>query len=199
MNIHFLIKQTRTMFFFLISTSFCFGLVYPGLTTLILQFCCPYEANGSIIFDKKYPIGSELLGQHFAAPQYFWGRPSATSPVPYNSTNSNASNLGANNPLLISAVKERIGSLISKDEKNLVLIPVDLVTSSASGLDPQISIASAYFQLNRVANARKIDPLKLKSLIDHSITPRAWGFLSEPCVNVLMLNIMLDHENSKEE
>lgn len=196
MSTRFLVKQARISLLFLILTSLFFGAAYPGAVTLILQLCCSYQANGSIIADKKQMIGSELLGQHFTAPQYFWGRPSATHPVPYDPTSSNASNLGANNPLLILSVKARTQSLISTNQDSSLLIPVDLVTTSASGLDPHISIASAYFQLSRVANARKMDPHKLKNLIDRSITPRAWGFLGEPCINVLMLNIALDHETT---
>ena len=177
------------------------GLVYPLLVTGIAKIAFPEAAGGSLIVSNGQAVGSRLIGQNFTDPRYFWGRPSATSPQPYNASASGGSNLGPLNPALSDAVKGRIDALKAADPDNTRPtrhIPADLVNASASGLDPHISPAAAEYQLERVASARKIDPSALKVLVDKHSEDRQWAVFGEPRVNVLELNIALDllHESS---
>ena len=169
------------------------GLAYPLLVTGLGQLLFPVQANGSLILDPAgQPAGSALIGQRFDAPQYFWGRPSATAPHPYNAAASSGSNLGPTNPALIEAIRGRVLAHAVMSDPTRNPIPVDLVTASASGLDPHISIAGARYQIARVARARGLAPERLDALIDSHSEGRQWGILGEPRVNVLKLNLALD-------
>jgi potassium-transporting ATPase KdpC subunit len=168
------------------------GIAYPLLVTGLSQLLFPSQANGSLIAKNGQPIGSTLIGQSFTEPKYFWGRPSATSPQANNGTGSGGSNLGPTNPALADAVKERIAALQSADPGNRAPVPVDLVTSSGSGLDPEISPAAAQYQLARVAKARGLSDAQLSLLIAQATSGRQLGLLGEPRVNVLQLNLALD-------
>ncbi len=168
------------------------GIAYPLAVTGIAQVVFPHQANGSLVTLNGKLIGSELIGQQFTAPEYFWGRPSATSPQPYNAAASSGSNLGPLNPALTDAVAARIEALRVADRENQKKIPVDLVTASASGLDPDISLAAAYYQASRVARARQRPVEHINVLIEQH-AKRPWlGVFGEPRVNVLQLNIALD-------
>lgn len=168
------------------------GVLYPLAITGIAQVAFPQQANGSIVTLNGQAVGSALIGQQFTAPGYFWGRLSATGPYPYNAAVSSGSNLGPLNPALAAAVKARIESLQAADPGNDKPVPIDLVTASGSGLDPDISLAAAYYQAARVARARGLPASGIAALIEqHSRRP--WlGFLGEPRVNVLALNLALD-------
>ena len=169
------------------------GVIYPLVVTGLAQLLFPAQANGSLIKDSAdKPTGSRLIGQPFGNPGHFWGRPSATGPFPYNAGASSGSNLGPTNPALIDAVKARIQALTAADPDNKAPIPVDLVTASGSGLDPHLSPAAADYQINRVAKARNMKPEKLRALVAANTESRQWGFLGEPRVNVLTLNLALD-------
>jgi potassium-transporting ATPase KdpC subunit len=169
------------------------GVIYPAIVTGLAQILFPYQANGSLITDNHgKPAGSSLIGQHFSNPGHFWGRPSSTAPLPYNAAASSGSNLGPTNPALVDAVKARIMALKEADPGNKTPVPVDLITASASGLDPHISPAAAEYQINRVAKARNMKLEQLRALIDANTESRQWGFLGEPRVNVLTLNLALD-------
>jgi K+-transporting ATPase ATPase C chain len=169
------------------------GVVYPLAVTGLGQLLFPHAANGSIMAVNGKPAGSELVGQQFTSPAYFWSRPSATGPYPYNAAASSGSNLGPLNPALTDAVKARIKALRAADPGNDKPVPVDLVTASASGLDPDISLAAAYYQATRVANARKLSLEQVKTLIEQH-AKRPWlGILGEPRVNALALNLALDN------
>lgn len=168
------------------------GVAYPLAVTGISQVAFPYAANGSLIEVGGKAIGSMLIGQSFSAPQYFWGRPSATSPMPNNGLASGGSNLGANNLALLDAVKGRIAALRAADAGNTQPVPVDLVTASGSGLDPEISVASAMYQAPRIAKARILPLQQVLGLID-TLAQQPWGgIVGEPRVNVLALNLALD-------
>jgi len=168
------------------------GGLYPAATTLVAQAAFPWQAGGSIVMKDGKPVGSELIGQNFADPKHFWGRPSATSPQPYNGTASTGSNQGPLNPALTDAVKGRIEALRAADPGNTAPVPVDLVTASASGLDPHITPAAARYQVARVAKARGLPAARLHALVDQH-TEQPWlGFIGEPRVNVLQLNLALD-------
>lgn len=169
------------------------GVLYPALVTGLAQVLFPEQANGSLIRNSQgQAIGSALIGQAFNNDRYFWGRPSATSPYSYNAGASSGSNLGPTNPALTEAVKARIEVLRAADPDNKAPIPVDLITASGSGLDPQISPAAAEYQVNRIAKARQLDPNKLREMVRSHTEGRQWGFLGEPRVNVLTLNLALD-------
>lgn len=168
------------------------GLVYPLVVTGIAQLVFPHQANGSLIVQNGQAAGSTLIGQAFDDPKYFWGRPSATAPYPYNASSSSGSNLGPTNPALLKAVKSRITALRAADSTNNLPIPVDLVTASGSGLDPDISVSAALYQLPRVAKARGLSESAVRTLVDKYIQDRQLGFLGEPRVNVLELNLALD-------
>ncbi|MEE7627426.1 potassium-transporting ATPase subunit KdpC [Methylobacter sp. Wu8] len=168
------------------------GVVYPLLVTLSAQLLFPTQANGSLLGSDEKPFGSELIGQAFSHPEYFWGRPSATSPAPYNGGASSGSNQGPINPALIDAVQARIKALRDADPSHSEAVPADLVTASASGLDPHISPAAAVYQINRVAIARHLSPDSVRELVDRYTQTRQWGVLGEPRVNVLKLNLALD-------
>lgn len=187
-----LMKQIRTAILLLIFLTILTGFLYPMMVTGIAQVFFPWKANGSLLKRADAIVGSVLIGQYFTDPRYFWGRPSATAPVPYNAENSSGSNLGPTNPALISVVKDRIANLQHVDPDNKSFIPVDLVTASGSGLDPDISPLAAYYQIHRIAKARNISEETIKMLVDNSITDRAALFLGEPRVNVLQLNLRLD-------
>ena len=168
------------------------GVAYPLLVTGIAQVAFPHAANGSMMSVEGKAVGSSLIGQSFSAPKYFWGRPSATSPMPNNGVASGGSNLGANNPALQSAVKDRVAALRNADPGNTQPVPVDLVTASGSGLDPEISLAAALYQAPRIARVRGIDETAVRSLIEQR-AERPWlGVIGEPRVNVLQLNLALD-------
>jgi K+-transporting ATPase ATPase C chain len=170
-----------------------FGGVYPAVVTGIGKVAFPAQAEGSLIHDAQgHIVGSRLIGQNFDKPQYVWGRLSATSPNPYNGASSGGSNFGVNNPALLDAVKGRIKALQAADPGNTRPIPVDLVTASGSGLDPEISPAAAYYQAARVARARNISVATVNQLIATSTKNRTFGVLGEPRVNVLELNLELD-------
>jgi K+-transporting ATPase ATPase C chain len=165
------------------------GLLYPLAVTGLAQILFPRQANGSLILDKDgKPLGSELIGQPFGDPKYFWGRPSATAPYPYNAGASSGSNLGPTNPALVEAVKARVEALRAADPGNAAPIPVDLVTASGSGLDPHISPAAAEYQVNRVARTRGLAPETVRKLAARYTEGRQWGLFGEPRVNVLLLN-----------
>lgn len=169
------------------------GVVYPALVTGVSQVLFPHQANGSLISDNSGKTwGSELIGQAFTKPEYFWARPSATGPFPNNAAASSGSNLGPTNPALAEAVKARIEALKSADPGNTSPIPIDLLTASGSGLDPQISLAAAHYQIQRVAKVRNVPADKIRALVDTYTEARQWGFLGEPRVNVLALNLTLD-------
>lgn len=168
------------------------GLAYPLLVTALAQTLFPGRAAGSLIRDGEQLTGSTLIGQPFSSPGHFWSRPSATAPQPYNGAASGGSNLGANNRVLIDAVAQRIAALRAADPDNRAPVPVDLVTASASGLDPDISLAAARYQAARVARARGLDPAAVDALIERHARHPWLGFVGEPRVNVLALNRALD-------
>jgi K+-transporting ATPase ATPase C chain len=169
------------------------GVIYPAVVTGLAQLLFPDQANGSLItgIDGKQ-AGSSLIGQPFSSPGYFWGRPSATGPFPYNAGASSGSNLGPTNPALVDAVNTRIEALLAADPDNKASIPVDLITASGSGLDPHISPAAAAYQINRVAKIRNLKPEQLRALVDANTESRQWSLFGEPRVNVLSLNLALD-------
>ena len=176
----------------LVVLSILTGIVYPYLVTGIAQVAFPRAANGSLIVEKDKAVGSSLIGQPFDDPKYFWSRPSATSPQPYNAASSSGSNQGPHNPALADAVIGRIKALRDADPDSKAPVPVDLVTASGSGLDPDISVAAAEYQIHRVAKARGMTEDKVRILVADSTTGRTLGILGEPRVNVLNLNLALD-------
>jgi K+-transporting ATPase ATPase C chain len=176
----------------LVVLSLLTGIAYPLLMTGIAQIAFPHAANGSLIVDHGKIVGSSLVGQPFDDPKYFWSRPSATSPMPYNGAASSGSNQGPRNPALADAVKDRIKALRDADPDNRTAVPIDLVTASASGLDPHISVAAAQFQTARVARARGLPIADVQSLVSAHTKGRTFGILGEPRVNVLALNLALD-------
>ena len=171
------------------------GIVYPLVVTGIAKIAFPSRASGSVMIVQGKPAGSELIGQPFDDPRYFWPRPSATNP-PYDAAAGSGSNLGPTNPDLVKAVEQRTQELRSTDPDNTNPIPVDLVTASASGLDPHISPAAAEYQVARVARNRHVDEAAVRQLVAQHTECRQWGILGEPRVNVLKLNLALDHPQS---
>lgn len=176
---------------FAVLTLIC-GLLYPYAITGIGQLAFAEQAGGSLVLRDGQPVGSSLIGQSFSSPQYFWGRPSATSTMPYNASASGGANQGPLNPALAEAVGSRIAALKAADPDNGAPVPVDLVTASASGLDPEISLAAAYYQAGRIARERKLDVGDIRKLIDENRQSVLFDFLGEPRVNVLALNLALD-------
>ena len=168
------------------------GVLYPLAVTGVGQAVFPHQAAGSIIEVDGKAIGAALIGQQFTSPKYFWGRPSATSPMPFNANGSSASNLGPLNPAFIDAVKGRVDALKAADPANTAPIPVDLVTASGSGLDPEVSLAAVKYQLPRVAAQRHMTPEQVQKLVDGHSSKQVFGIFGEPRVNVLALNLALD-------
>jgi K+-transporting ATPase ATPase C chain len=168
------------------------GILYPIAVTVVAQVIFPHAANGSIIEKDGKKLGSELIGQPFDAPQYFWSRPSATAPSPYNTMASSGANQGPTNPALTDAVKGRVEALRAADPGNTSPVPVDLVTASGSGLDPHISPAAAAYQIPRVARLRSLSEDKVREVVQQHTQSPTLGFLGQPRVNVLMLNLALD-------
>ena len=173
------------------------GIIYPLFVTGVAQVFFPRQANGSLIYREGKPVGSVLIGQSFDDPRYFWGRISATSPMPYNASSSSGSNLGPSNPALIDEVKARIKALQMVDPGNKALIPVDLVTSSGSGLDPHISLAAACYQVPRIARLRGLSEDMVKNIVKQHVSGRFLGLIGEPVVNVLEVNLALDELKNK--
>jgi K+-transporting ATPase ATPase C chain len=168
------------------------GALYPAAVTAIASVIFPWQANGSVIEKDGKAVGSALIGQAFSDPGHFWSRPSATGPYPYNAAASSGSNQGPLNPALTDAVAARVKALRDADPDNTSPVPADLVTASGSGLDPHISPAAAEYQVARVAKARGLDPAQVRALIEEFTEGRQLGFLGEPRVNVLRLNVQLD-------
>lgn len=168
------------------------GIFYPLTVTALAQVAFPQQANGSLVLQNRQPVGSRLIGQPFDDPAYFWGRLSATGPVPYNAAASSGSNLGPTSAILMRNVQARLDALRAADPDNAAPVPVDLVTTSASGLDPHISLAAARYQATRVARARGLELAAVNRLIDEHTEGRTFGLLGEARVNVLLLNLALD-------
>jgi K+-transporting ATPase KdpC subunit len=185
-------RQLKIILLFLAVFTVITGVIYPLVVTGIAQIAFHRQANGSLIGENDNLTGSELIGQPFSDPKYFWGRLSATSPDPYNADSSSGSNLGPTNPELVKAVQSRIDALKAVDPKNNQSVPVDLVTFSASGLDPEISVAAANYQIQRVARYRGISQKAVSDLVGRFTQGRQLGILGEPRVNVLKLNQALD-------
>lgn len=187
-----LLHQLKTACTLLIVLTLLTGLVYPLVITGIAQLFFPHKANGSLLIRDGKPVGSALIGQYFNRDNYFWGRPSATTPYPYNAANSTGSNYGPINPNLLTTVKDRVEKIIQSHPDNKIAVPVDLVTSSGSGLDPDISPLAAWYQVKRIANARHISDEQLQRLIIQYTKDNYFWSLGEPRVNVLALNLALD-------
>jgi K+-transporting ATPase ATPase C chain len=188
------LKQCKTALLLLLLMSLLTGVIYPTVVTGLAQVLFHWQANGSLINQNGNIIGSTHIGQAFTSDNYFWSRPSATIPFPYNAANSAGSNLGPTNPVLFTLVQNRITALraaTNSDDK--ALVPIDLVTASASGLDPDISPLAAFYQVPRIAQARQLPAEQISALIQKNIQDRTLGILGEPRVNVLQLNIALDN------
>jgi potassium-transporting ATPase KdpC subunit len=185
-------RQFKIAIVFLAVFTVITGIIYPLVVTGIAQVFFHNQANGSIIQNNGQEVGSELIGQPFSDPKYFWGRLSATSSVPYNASASSGSNHGTDNPSLLQAVQERIDALKAVDPENTQPVPVDLVTFSGSGLDPDISVAAANYQIARVARYRGLSEEEVNTLVNKHTQGRQFGILGEPRVNVLELNLALD-------
>jgi potassium-transporting ATPase KdpC subunit len=185
-------KQLKQAFLLLVAFSLLTGVIYPLAITGIAQVVFPEQANGSLIRRDGKPVGSSLIGQSFTDPKHFWSRPSATSPIPYDASSSGGSNLGPMNLDLAKAVADRIAALKKVDPTNTKPIPIDLVTASASGLDPHISSAAAEYQIGRVAGSRKMNEEHVRDLVAKHTEGRTFGLLGEPRVNVVELNLDLD-------
>ncbi len=185
-------NNLRPALVLLFALSLLTGIAYPLLVTGLAQSLFPAQAHGSLILRDGKAVGSSLIGQNFTDPAHFWGRPSATGPMANNAAASGGSNLGPMNPALRDAVKTRVAALRAADPSNTAAVPVDLVTASASGLDPHISLAAAQYQLGRVSTARKLSTPVVQGLIDQATYRPVLGLLGEPVVNVLQLNLALD-------
>ena len=193
-----ILKNLQTSVVLLLILTVITGLIYPLLITAIAQLVFPAQANGSLILQRGSVIGSELIGQPFSDPRYFWSRPSATVPFPYNASASSGSNLGPLNPALLDAVRQRAKDLRTADSSNAMTIPVDLVTASGSGLDPHISVMAALYQVPRVARTRGLTEERVRNLVERHIEGRQLGVLGEARINVLLLNISLDEAIHRE-
>ena len=189
-----MLSQFRPALVSLILLTVITGAVYPAIVTGVAKVAFPDKSSGSILTISGRSVGSELIGQPFSDPKYFWSRPSATSPVPYAGDNGSGSNLGPTNPALAEAVRQRVAALRAADPQNQQPVPVDLVTASASGLDPHISVAAAEYQAARVARTRGVAKEKVELLIGQFTQGRTFGFLGEARVNVLELNLALDRQ-----
>jgi K+-transporting ATPase ATPase C chain len=174
------------------------GALYPLGVTRVAGLFFPNQADGSLIYKEGQVVGSRLIGQPFDDPKYFWGRPSATGPFPYNASASSGSNLGPTNDVLKKAVADRVAELKAADPEKTAPVPVDLVTASGSGLDPHISPASAAYQIGRVAKTRGLEEERVRRLVSAQTEERQWGLLGEPRLNVLELNLALDELAKKE-
>jgi K+-transporting ATPase ATPase C chain len=183
------IRPALTIF---VALSIVTGLAYPLVTTGVAQAVFPQQADGSLVYKQGNPVGSSLIGQSFSDPKYFWGRPSATAPMSYNAGASSGSNQGPLNPALTDAIKGRIEALRTADPGNNATVPADLVTASASGLDPHISLAAGRYQVPRIARVRGLPADRVNSLVEEHAEGALLGFLGEPRVNVLALNLALD-------
>lgn len=192
-----MLKLIRNAVVMLLLMTAVTGAAYPLVATGLAQVLFPAQANGSLVMKDGKAAGSSLIGQSFTEPRYFWGRPSTTAPMANNGASSTGSNQGPTNPALTDAVKQRIDALRAADPGNNAPVPVDLVTASGSGLDPEISPAAAQYQLMRVAKARAVEPAKVQQLVAEATTGRQFGLLGEPRVNVLRLNLALDALQSK--
>jgi potassium-transporting ATPase KdpC subunit len=185
-------SQIRPALLLFAALSVLTGIVYPLAVTGIGQALFAARANGSLVVIDGKPRGSRLIGQPFSVPEYFWSRPSATSPIPYDASGSTGSNLGPTNPALVKSIADRVAALHVADPGNTADVPADLVTASASGLDPDISPDAAAYQAGRVARVRGLDPGRVCALVAQYTIPRTFGVLGEPRVNVLALNRALD-------
>ncbi|HMK85272.1 MAG TPA: potassium-transporting ATPase subunit KdpC [Steroidobacteraceae bacterium] len=187
-----IVRHIRPAVSLLLLMTILVGIVYPLVITAVAKVAFPRQAAGSLLYRDGKLVGSALIGQNFSDPRYFWGRPSATTPQPYNGVGSTGSNLGPLNPALIDQVKANAKALRDADPENRQPIPVDLVTASASGLDPEISLAAARYQAHRVAKARSLPLAQVEELIRSHRRGRLLGFVGERRVNVLELNLALD-------
>ncbi len=187
-----MLEQLKPLLVLFLLLSILLGIVYPVVVTGIAQLVFPSQANGSVLLDQGRVVGSALIGQPFDDPKYFWGRMSATNPFPYNASSSSGSNLGPTNPALVAEVQARIDDLRKADPGSSLPIPVDLVTSSGSGLDPDISVAAALYQVPRVARVRGLSEQSVRTLVQEHTQGRQFWILGEPRVNVLELNLALD-------
>jgi K+-transporting ATPase ATPase C chain len=185
-------KMIRPALVLFVLLSAITGLLYPLAITGAAQALWPHQANGSVVLHDGKPVGSALIGQHFSEPRDFWGRPSATTPAPNNAMASGGANLGPLNPALVDAVQARVAALRAADPTQHAPVPLDLVTTSASGLDPHISPAAARWQAPRIARLRGLAPQQVERLIAQHTEAPLWGLLGEPRVNVLALNLALD-------
>ncbi|MGC8724060.1 MAG: potassium-transporting ATPase subunit KdpC [Acidobacteriota bacterium] len=185
-------RQALSAFLCVLVLTVLLGVAYPLIVTGLADLLFPRQASGSLILRNGRAVGSTLIGQPFSEARYFWGRPSATSPFPYNAALSGGSNLGPTNPELAARVEARIRALREADPAQSAPVPVDLVTASASGLDPDISPAAALYQVPRVARARNLSEAQVRALVEKHVTGRALGLFGEPTVNVLELNLALD-------
>lgn len=190
-------QQIKTSLIMLFLMTLVTGVLYPITVTIIAQSFFSWRANGSLLIQNGVVVGSELIGQQFTAEKYFWGRPSATLPYAYNAMDSRGSNYGPLNPALITAVNARAAMLASANAKTNMKIPIDLVTASASGLDPEISVRSAIYQATRIATARKINNKNIHSIIRQHSKNDLWNVFGESRVNVLKLNLALDLEGKE--
>ena len=187
-----LLQPIKTSLILLFIFTILTGLIYPAIVTGIAQLFFNAQANGSIIIENDKKIGSALIGQQFTDNKYFWGRPSMTSPMPYNGASSSGSNSGPSNPAFLAVVEKRIAFIRQSDPQKNPLIPIDLITASASGLDPDISLLSAFYQIPRIAKARNLSEKDLQTLVQNQIEIGLFGLKCEARVNVLQLNLNLD-------
>jgi K+-transporting ATPase ATPase C chain len=187
-----MIRELRVATIVFLLLTIVTGIAYPAFVTLVAQVAFPDQASGSLVRSDGKLVGSRLIGQSFSTPRYFWGRPSATGPMPNNGAVSSGSNQGPLNPALLAAIESRVAALRAADPGNAARVPVDLVTASASGLDPHISLAAADYQVARVARERGMPQERVRQLVRDATQGRTFGVLGEPRVNVLQLNLSLD-------